>query len=269
MFLSKKIRSRFRRRRANRITYLFDLLRELVSRDIKLQYKRSVLGIIWSFITPLMQLVVYYFVFGIVFAVDIPNYVAFIFSGVLVWTWFQMSLFRGASSITDSRELIRQPGFPSAILPIVAVSTNLVNFLLSLPILLVVVGYQTHWINPTILVLPGLIAIQFLFTLSLVYFVAALNVTFRDTQHILGVLLNIFLYLTPILYETNIVPEKVRSIYTLNPMVHIIDAYREILLHSSLPNPYPLIIISLGSMGLLRITYGIFRQASYRFAEEL
>lgn len=269
MVLSKRFQTSFRRRRANRIAYLVDLLRELVSRDIKLQYKRSALGIIWSFITPLMQLVVYYFVFRIALAVDIPNYAAFIFSGMLVWTWFQMALFRGASAITDSRELIRQPGFPSAILPIVAVVTNLVHFLISLPILLIVVFYQTHWINPTILLLPVLITIQFIVTLSLTYIVAALNVTFRDTQHILGILLNIFFYLTPILYETNVIPEQIRSIYTLNPMVHLIDAYRAILIQGTLPDFLPLLIISLVAAGLLQMTYRIFREASYHFAEEL
>lgn len=269
--LNKKSKKIFRKRQASQTAYLylFDLLRELVNRDIKLQYKRSVLGILWSFITPLMQLVVYYSVFSVVLSVDIPNYAAFIFSGMLIWTWFQMSLFRSSGAITDSRELIRQPGFPSAILPVVSVVTNLVHFLISLPILLVVTGYQTGWVNPTILLLPGLVVIQFLLTLSLAYLVAALNVTFRDTQHILSVVLNIFFYLNPILYETSVVPEHLRFVYGLNPMVHLMTAYRAVLLEGVLPSFFSLFVIGLVSIALLRLTYGIFRQASHRFAEEL
>jgi lipopolysaccharide transport system permease protein len=259
-----------RRQRSRRLGYAYDLLRELVGRDIKIQYKRSVLGIAWSFITPLMQLVVYYFIFRVAFSLDIPNYAAFVFSGMLVWTWMQMSLFRGAIAITENRELIRQPGFPVPILPVVAVVTNLVHFALSLPVLFVFLSLgQGTWFTPSLLVLPGLVILQFLFTLSLTYLVAALNVPFRDTQHILGVLLNLFFYLTPIFYDTNIIPERYRSIYYLNPMAHLIEAYRAVLLRGELPNGLALFLIGMLSIGLLFFTYRIFRRASYRFAEEL
>ena len=266
------VRSNIRRlrhkRQASRLTYIFDLIRELVGRDLKLQYKRSALGIVWSFITPLMQLVVYYFIFRLALSFDIPNYAAFVFSGMLVWTWFQMSLFRGAIAITDNRELIRQPGFPVAILPIVAVTTNLIHFLLSLPILLIFIS-GAKWLHPAILLLPVLILLQFLITLSLTYLVASLNVTFRDTQHILGVLLNLFFYLTPIFYSTDLIPAQYLSIYALNPITQLIQAYRTVLLHGESPAVVPLFILGCGAIGLLGLTYWLFQQASYNFAEEL
>lgn len=264
---NKKMQNSRRRKRWQRILYLWDLMRELVGRDIKIQYKRSVLGIAWSFITPLMQLVVYYFIFRSVLSLNIPNYAAFIFIGMLVWTWFQMSLFQGASAITNSRELIRQPGFPAAILPVVPLVTNIINFLISLPILLLFLG--NTWVNPTILILPILIIIQFLLTLSLTYLVAALNVTFRDTQHILGILLNLFFFLNPIFYDTNNVPAKYLTVYNLNPIAHLIEAYRAVLLEEKLPKTMPLLVVGLISVCLLSVTYRSFCQASCYFAEEL
>ncbi|WP_041237835.1 ABC transporter permease [Gloeothece citriformis] len=256
-----------RRKQRQRILYLWDLMRELVGRDIKIQYKRSVLGIAWSFITPLMQLVVYYFIFRSVLSLNISNYAAFIFTGMLVWNWFQMSLFQGASAITNSRELIRQPGFPTAILPTVAIATNIINFLISLPILLLFLG--NTWAKPPLLFLPILIIIQFLLTLSLNYLMAALNVTFRDTQHILGILLNMFFFLNPIFYGKSNFPEQYLPLYNLNPIAHLIEAYRTILLDGKLPNLMPLLIVGLISVGLLVITYKYFCQASDYFAEEL
>lgn len=269
MTSSKNLKQSAYRQRHRRIIYVYDLLRQLVGRDLKLQYKRSVLGIAWTFITPLMQLLVYFFVFRLAFSLDIPNYAAFAFAGMLVWTWFQMSLFRGASAITDNRELIRQPGFPVPILPIVAVVTNLVHFSLSLPILVIFLANSGIWLKPVTLLLPGLITLQFLLTLSLTYLVAALNVTFRDTQHILNVLLNLLLYLTPIFYDTNIIPERYLPIYHLNPIVHLVEAYRAILIQGTLPNLLPLAILGFISLSLLLFTYRFFRQASYRFVEEL
>lgn len=255
--------------RGKRLIYVYDLLYQLVSRDLKLQYKRSILGIAWTFITPLMQLAVYFFVFRLVFSLNIPNYAAFAFTGMLVWTWFQMSLFRGASAITDNRELLRQPGFPISILPIVAVTTNLIHFLLSLPVLVIFLANSGIWLKPVALLLPALIGLQFLWTLSLSYLVASLNVTFRDTQHILNVLLNLLIYLTPIFYNTDIIPKQYLSVYALNPIVHFIEAYRAILIQGALPNLTSLLVLGLISVGLLLSTYRFFRQASYRFVEEL
>ena len=104
---------------------------------MKLRYKRSILGIAWSLLTPLAQLAVYYLIFNVLLPLNIPNYLAFLFSGVLVWNWFQGSLYQATSTIVDNRELIKRPGFPAAILPAVTVTSHLIHFLLALPILFV------------------------------------------------------------------------------------------------------------------------------------
>ena len=104
-----------------RLLYLRDLLLTLVGRDMKLRYKRSILGIAWSLLTPLAQLAVYYLIFDVLLPLNIPNYLSFLFSGVLVWSWFHGSLYQATSAIVDNRELIKRPGFPGPILPAVTV----------------------------------------------------------------------------------------------------------------------------------------------------
>lgn len=252
-----------------RVSYIWDVLRELVARDIKLRYKGSVLGMVWSLLIPLAQLGVFYFVFRFVLPMSIPHYASFIFSGLLVWNWFQGSLCEAAGVITSSRELVKRPGFPITILPVVTVSTNLIHFLLALPILLFVLRMGGTPLKPVVFVLPLVLVLQFIFILSLAYLAAAINVLFRDTQHLLGIGLQLLFFLTPVFYSIQTIPTSYHSFYQLNPMTHLIEAYRTILLHGHTPNWLPLVILSVCSFGLLVLGFQIFLHMSYRFAEEL
>ncbi|MBE9127583.1 MULTISPECIES: ABC transporter permease [unclassified Coleofasciculus] len=252
-----------------RLPYLYDLLRELVSRDMKLLYKRSALGVAWTLINPLLQLAVFAFVFQLVLPVSISHYASFVFTGLLVWNWFQNSLFQATGVIIANRSLIRQPGFPNAILPVVITTTGLIHFLLALPVLIVFLLIDGIALKPVILFLPILQALQFAFTVSLAYVLAALNVTFRDTQHTLGVLLQLFFYLTPIFYDLQNVPTGYQSLYFLNPMVHIVTAYRDVLIQGTQPNWLALLIIGLMMAVLLPVGHYYFQRQSDRFVEEL
>lgn len=251
------------------LPYLRDLLRELVSRDMKLRYKRSVLGVAWSLLNPLAQLLVLNFVFSWVLPLDIDNYPVFLFIGLLVWTWFQTSLFNATSVIIDNPDLIRRPGFPVAILPIVTVSTNLIHFLLAMPVLLLFLPSGGVQLSAALLALPLLVGLQFLLTLSLSYLLAAIHVTFRDTQYLLGIALLLGFYLSPIFYKTSLIPQQLQWLYRLNPMVDLIDSYRVILMQGSLPSLLPLLAIGVGSMVMLWLGYTIFVHQSYRFVEEI
>ncbi len=252
-----------------RVLYIRDVLRELVARDIKLRYKGSVLGMVWSLLIPLAQLGVFYLVFRFVLPMQIPHYASFIFSGLLVWNWFQTSLCEAAGVITNSRELVKRPGFPIIILPIVTVSTNLLHFLLALPILLFVLRMGGTTLEPVVFVLPLVIVLQFIFTLSLAYLAAAINVLFRDTQHLLGIGLQLLFFLTPIFYSIRTIPASYQPFYQLNPMTHLVEAYRAILLQGHAPDWLPLVILSVCALGLLALGFQIFLQMSYRFVEEL
>ncbi len=249
--------------------YLRDLLRELVVRDMKLRYKRSILGIAWSLLNPLAQLLVFHFIFSLVLPLNIPNYSAFLFSGILVWTWFQTSLFTATGAIVDNPDLIRRPGFPMAILPVVTVMTHLIHFLLALPILLLFLLLSGTQFTSAILTLPLVIVLQFLLTLSLAYLVAAIHVTFRDTQYLLGIFLLLGFYLSPIFYETSLIPGRYQLFYRLNPMVGLVDAYRAILMRGELPNHLPLLALGGLAVGVLWFGYKVFMRSSYRFVEEL
>jgi lipopolysaccharide transport system permease protein len=250
-----------------RLLYLFHLLVGLVGRNITLMYKRSMLGIAWTLIKPLAQLMVFALVFGMVLPGTVPNFAAFLFIGIVVWEWFHTSIYQSAGSIVYNRALIRQPGFPIAILPLVTTTTGLFHFVLSLPVLLVI-GKGVP-LTPHLLWLPALMGLQYLLIMSLSYLLAALNVTFRDTQHTLEVLLQLFVYLSGVFYVVDQLPDAAKRWLYLNPMVHVINAYRAILLDGQAPNWLPLGIIGLIAAGILPIGYQIFKRQSYRFVEEL
>ena len=252
-----------------RFYYLRDLLFSLVARDMKLRYKRSLLGFAWSLINPLAQLLVLNFVFSHVLPLNIPHYAAFLFTGILVWSWFQSSLLMATGSIVDNRDLIRKPGFPIAVLPIVSIATNFIHFLLALPMLIFFLLASGIQLTTTVLVLPILFALQFLLTISLAYFISAVHVVFRDTQYLLGIGLLLGFYLSPVFYDASIIPENYQFLYRLNPMVVLIDAYRTLLLKGELPSGTPLFVLWIAATAFLVFGYNVFRRSSHNFIEEL
>lgn len=254
---------------ARSIRHAYDLLRELVIRDFKLRYQRSLLGIGWSLLNPLAQLLVFTFVFQTVFELKIPDFIPFLFIGIITWTWFQTSLYQATSSIVDNADLIKQPGFPVAILPVVTVTTHLIHFLLPMAFLLPVLFATGHWPSPALLLLPIAVAIQALLTLGICYLVAALHVTLRDTQYTIGLFLMLGFYLTPVFYNPERVPRVYMAYYHLNPLVHLIGSFRSILLRGTTPDVKALGLVAIFSAAILMVGLGVFRRASYHFVEEL
>lgn len=252
-----------------RLEYVRDLLRELVVRDIKLRYKRSILGITWAMINPLIQILIFTFLFNKVLPLNIPRYTEFVFCGVLAWTWFQSSMFLAASSIVDNRDLVRRPGFPAAVLPVVTVATNMIHYLLALPVLLFFLLRDGGGLNLSALALPAVMGVQFVFTLGLCYLIAAAHVAFRDTQHLLSVLLTLMFYLTPVFYTTANVPAQYLPIYQLNPMSHLLQAYRDIIVEGRLPGGRSMLVVAALSGLLLWVGFSFFSRASDSFVEEL
>jgi lipopolysaccharide transport system permease protein len=255
--------------RSRRLIYLRDLIRELVARDMKVRYKGSALGIVWSLMNPLMQLVVFHFIFRLVLELNIPRYSSFAFSGMLAWSWFQASLLDASGSMLTNRELIKRPGFPVAILPVVAVTTHSIYFLLSLPILLLFLIIGGSGVKPMILMLPLIMAVQFVLTLGLGYLAAIANVMFRDAHYLLGVSLQLLFFLTPVFYDASSVPQRYQTLYQLNPMVHLVGAYRGVLLEGKSPVEFAMLAISGLAAGLLYVGHRTFMRASDRYAEEV
>jgi lipopolysaccharide transport system permease protein len=246
-----------------------DLLIELVVRDLKLRYKRSYLGIAWTLLNPLIQLAVYTFVFQVLFRVETPHFMIYLFIGITCWTWTQASVLEGTMAILANRDLIRQPAFPAAMLPNVAVGSHLLHFLLTFPITFAMIYFSWELtITPAILWLPLVIVVQYLFTLTFSLLAACVHVNFRDTQYLLGVFLMLGFFLTPIIYEISMVPEKYRWVYYVNPMTYIVDAYRAPLIRGEMPDLVALGLVAGISAVLLRLFYLLFQRVSSSFVEE-
>jgi lipopolysaccharide transport system permease protein len=255
-----------RRRRIQRVV---DLAIVLLGREIKVQYKTTALGVVWGFAAPLLQLFVYSFIFKRVISLDIPDYGLFLFAGLLSWSWFQGSLDQATRSITEQGDLVRQPGFPVMVLPIVSVGIHLVNLLLALPLFLVFVALTGPSLHATVLFLPLLLLLQFLFISGPAYLVGACNVRFRDTARITQVFLQLLLFLTPVFYAVTNVPEGLRRLYKLNPMATLVDAYRDVLLFGRAPDWTSLAIVFVMSCLLLWIGYRAFERMKNGFVEDI
>jgi lipopolysaccharide transport system permease protein len=249
--------------------YLRDVLRELISRDFKLRYKRSFFGVAWSLLVPLAQLGVLSVVFNRILPLNIPNYTIFLFSGLLPWTWFQTALTSASKAITENRELVKQVGFPVGILPAVTVLSHMVHFLLSLPILAIFLVRDGYHFGPALLALPLVIAIQFVLISGLAYILAALQVIFRDTHHLLGVVLLLMFYATPIFWDSDTISGPLRPLVHLNPMALLLNAYRSILTRSEWPSVRPLLTVTVSASVLLWLGSMCFLRARERFVEEM
>lgn len=246
-----------------------ELIWILVSKELKSRYRGSVLGMLWTFLNPLLLLLVYALVFSVYMRIQVENYAVFVFVGLLPWIWFSSSLTDGVSSITTSGSLITKSMFPAEILPMVKAISNLMNYLFSLPLLFLFILIYQIPLSLTILWLPVIIFAQFLFTLGFVYFFASVNVRFRDTQHVLGNFLILWFFLCPILYPISQVPEEWRFTFNFNPMALMIVEYHNILLNAKPLNI--MVIASLLAMGALVTIIGFlqFERSKESFPEEI
>lgn len=254
---------------SRQLIYIFDLLYELVLRDLKIRYKRSVIGLGWSLLNPLAQLLVFYFVFGVLLPVGVPNFLPFLMIGILVWNFFQTGLLQTTTVIVENPNLIRQPGFPIAILPVVSVTSQLVHFIIAWPILFFFLFLDGTWITPSVLALPAVVLFQYLLILSIAYWTAAFQVKFRDTQYLLSIALMFGIFLSGIFFDISSISSEYQTYLYLNPMVHVLNAYRAILLHGWFPDFLDLAVVGLLMVSLLWFGLKHFINTSYRFVEEL
>jgi len=212
------------------------LVMSLGLREVKLRYQGSILGFLWTLLNPFLLMCVYTIVFSVFLRIKVENYPVFLFCGLIPWICFSTSLLEGANSIVRGGDLVTRALFPPQILPSVTVFSNLINFVLSLPLLLIFLLFFKVKIGIALIALPIVMAIQAFFTMGLVLMVSALNVHFRDVQHILGNLIMMWFFATPILYPATSIPVKLRFVSNINPMATLIEAYRDILFYRQFPN---------------------------------
>ena len=216
------------------------LIQNLVSRELKARYRGTVLGFLWSFVNPLLLMTVYTVVFGFIIQPKDPAFnsnpiifALYLFCGVLPWTWFSSSSIESANILMIQGNLIKKVLFPTEVLPTVVVTSNFINFLYGLPILLAAKVLITllvpgaPGISPALLQLPLVILVQFTFSLGFGFLLAALTVHFRDLKDILSNLLTFWFFATPIVYTMKLAENKpvIKILLNLNPMTHIISGY--------------------------------------------
>lgn len=257
-----------------------DLIRNLVVRDLKVRYKNSVLGVAWSWISPLLMMIVYTIFFTLFLRNrDIELYPVFLLCGTLPWGFFSEAVVQGAGSVVGNAHLINKVYFPREILPISIVLSSLINFLVALPvffILSLLLGMKFSW---WVLLLPITILLQVIFALGLTLMLSTLNVFYRDTRHILGVLMQAWFFLTPVFYPIKSVPQEATLLGVtfnaqlwlrrLNPMASIIASYRDLLYWGAPTGLDFLLRTAVTVIIVLVIGYAIFLRYSPRFGEEV
>ncbi len=252
-----------------RLGYYSDVVRALVGRELAIRYKGSVLGLLWAVLSPLATVVILYFLFTRIIPLDIPHYSAFIYSGLLPWTWFSAALQTGSSTLLDNRDLVRKPFFQRPLLPVVVVGSNFLLYLLALPVLVASLLIEGLSLTPALLWLPLIWVVQALFTLACSMLMAALSVVVRDMQHLLGIILLMWFYLTPIFYSLNQLSPQTSRFYVLNPMAVIIEAHRAVALLGFAPDWLALGGVVATSGLLLTFSYIVFRTLEDTFVEAL
>jgi len=246
-----------------------EMLSNLVKKDLRTRYKGSVLGFLWTFVNPILQLIVYTMVFSIIMKVNVDKFYIYLFIALVPWIFFTSSIQGSSASIIANKDLIKKIYFPRLIIPISVVNASFMNMIFSMLIVFVALILSGIGLSRYIFMLPIIMMIEYLFTLGLSFVFAAVNVFFRDLEHILGIIIMGWFYLTPIVYTTDMVPQEYLWIFKLNPMVPIMDVYRQILYYKQLPSFNGLGLIFIFSIAMIVIGYYIFQKLQKNFVEEL
>jgi lipopolysaccharide transport system permease protein len=245
------------------------LILELVSRDLRLRYRGSVLGFAWTLLNPLLFMSVYLLVFGTFLHLGFHNYALYLLSGNLAYIWFSTSLNLGTESIRSGRMYVGKTVFPPEVLILVPVLSGAINFALSLPILLIADVVLKQPVGLSIIMLPVLILGQVLLTVGLLFFFSTLNVFYRDFGQLENYLVLLLLYLTPIFYQVQSVPEPYRQIIEASPIAALVLCYHDILFFGRFPALTSLAYVFAVGIGLCLVGYRFFGRFRESFGELL
>ncbi len=245
------------------------LLHQLVSRDFNTKYRQSLLGVLWSFLNPLLTMIVQYVIFSTIFRSSIPNFPGYLLTGIIFFNFFAESVNLGIDSIVANGSLITKVYMPKYIYPISRTVSSLINLVISLaPLVLLLLVTRTP-ITKAILLLPLNIAFLFCFVLGMVFILCTLNVFFRDTRFLWGVVVLLWQYATPIFYPESIVPASLQTFYHMNPMYQFIYFLRCIALDGVTPPPVTYLYCALCSLVPLLIGLLVFRKNQDKFVYHL
>jgi len=247
-----------------------EMISSLVKRDLRGRYKGSMLGFLWTFINPLLQLLVYTLVFSVIMKNGIEKYYIYLFVALVPWMFFSTSVNNGSTCILGSADMVKKIHFPREVLPISCVTANFVNMLLVFLVIfgvLIVTGFGINFY--ALLFLPIIMVVEYLLCLGLALLFSALTVYFRDLAHILGIVTMAWQFLTPVMYDVSMVPERLIPVFNVNPMTPVIIAYRDILYHKQVPDLSTLVHAAILGVAFLIVGAIMFRRLQRGFAEEM
>lgn len=247
-----------------------DMIGSLVKRELRGKYKGSVLGFLWTFINPLCQIIVYTIVFSVILNSNLDKFYLYVITGMIPWLFFDMSLRIGSGCIRYQGEMIKKIYFPREVLPVSCVTAQFINMLFCFVIVFLVLLVSGAGVSlRALFCLPMIMIMEYMLTLGITLIISSVTVFFKDMEHIITVVLMAWIYLTPILYPMDVVPERVRWLFKLNPMTAVIEGYHRILYWQQ--EPYWKLTIYGAVAAVMALVVGelIFTRLDERFAEEL
>jgi lipopolysaccharide transport system permease protein len=253
---------------AARLRYLRELVLHLTKRELSLSYQNTILGWTWPLARQLFQLAVLVFVFSKVLDLNIKDYPAFVFCGLIVFTWLSNGILAASRSILSNRHFGLRPGFPTAVLPIIAISVAMFDALVALPVLFLMLALSDN-LSTNLLLLPVAFLVQFVLMAGLAWFCASVSVVLRDIPNLVGLLVLLGFYVTPVYFDVARVPEQYQWVLRLNPAAILIETDRAMLLGTPWPSTKSLVAVTVLSFLVAIGGYACFRRLSLSFADEL
>jgi len=246
-----------------------ELLFNLASRDLKIRYKQSALGVAWAIVQPFALMVVFSIVFSLFVKIKTPGipYPVFSYVALVPWTYFANGLGTGVSSLVGNANLVSKIYFPREIFPLASLLASFVDFLVAATIFAGMLLFYRIGLTPEVLWVPVIVLVQMAFMFGLMLVLSAANVFYRDVRLLLPFLLQLWMYVTPVIYPLALVPPRARPLFWLNPMTGIIDAYRRVIVQGQPPDAYQFLFAVVVSLVLLALSYRFFKGAEMRFAD--
>lgn len=247
-----------------------EMIRNLVRRDLMGRYKNSVLGFLWNFLDPLLQLLIYTVVFTVILPMGIENYYIHLFVALVPWMFFSSSVAGGTTAVLNQQDMVKKIYFPREVLPISHVTSQLVNMLLSFIVVFAVLLVSGQGVRLVAVIwLPVVILIEYVFALGIALIVSSVTVYLRDMQQIVNVMIMALMYASPVIYSVDVVPDEWYNLYMINPMSVVIVAYRDILFYKQTPRPLGMSIAAGVSIVILVIGFLLFNRLKRNFVEEM
>lgn len=246
-----------------------EFLKTSIKKEFRGKYKKSFLGVLWSFLNPLFQLLIYAIVFPLILKNNIENYTVFLIVALMPWTFFNSTIIQSAACIVNNAGIVKKVYFPREILPISTATSNLINFLITQLIVFIALIVSGIGIGKSIILFPIVVLIQYILQLGLAFIFSAITVYIRDVEYIINIFMMLMFYLCPIVYEPSMIPEEFLKFFKLNPMFHIISLYRTILYDKQIPDILSIFWLFVACFIILIFGYRVFNRLQKRFAEEL